>query len=577
MFRSSSLDNARPGITGSVSRAAAAGPAVAAETEPKNGGQTGPLISLTLLALITNLCQAALPLTSFAYAGRLTDASALAGLGLGFSVCNITGVCVYYGMGTGIEVLCSQAFGAEQYRLVGVTFARGTLLTALAFIPVAILWFEMESILLAIGQQANVAHVTGEFSRAYIWGMIPFAVFENLKRCLQAQEEAAAAMVVGILGAVVNVAFHHTTMVVFRMGVYGVGLALSLTGLFMLLALVFSTWAWRLGANGCWSGLCSPDVFKHWDEYLKECGPGLMGVFIEWTSWEATVFFAGLVGEQQLATQVMVLSAYGIVFQFSLAINTGVSNRVGNLLGSGDHNGARKSAWCGVRMAVAAAAISALGLGLGRSEWPRLYGAPDDVLDMIVSITPIYLTAQMIDMVQMGCTGILKGMGYQRIQAKAALGFWLVGVPSSWFLGVYLGWGLQGLWGGMAIAEGPLLLFYIYFLSTADWYRCMEDAATRVDDQSDSNLPEIVPGPLSNAGYDDDSDASSAGGAAADAPTPWRGAAEGRGDEEGGIRAYYSGSGGVAIVRGTSGGERVELPPYWKPREASPLLPMVPI
>lgn len=45
-------------------------------------------------------------------------------------------------------------------------------------------------------------------------------------------------MIVGLLGVLANVAFHHLTMVVLGMGVYGAGLALSLTGMFMLTGLV---------------------------------------------------------------------------------------------------------------------------------------------------------------------------------------------------------------------------------------------------------------------------------------------------------------------------------------------------
>lgn len=33
-------------------------------------------------------------------------------------------------------------------------------------------------------------------------------------------------------------------------------------------------------------------MFKHWRGYLKVCVPGLIGVFIEWTSWEASTFLA---------------------------------------------------------------------------------------------------------------------------------------------------------------------------------------------------------------------------------------------------------------------------------------------
>lgn len=40
------------------------------------------------------------------------------------------------------------------------------------------------------GQQPSVAVGSGLFSRAYLWGMVPYAVFENLKRCLQVSQHA---------------------------------------------------------------------------------------------------------------------------------------------------------------------------------------------------------------------------------------------------------------------------------------------------------------------------------------------------------------------------------------------------
>lgn len=90
----------------------------------------------------------------------------------------------------------------------------------------------------------------------------------------------------------------------------------------------------------------------------------------------------------------MILSAYAIVFQFSLSIGIGTNIRVGNLLGAGDVEGARKAAWCGVRLALLAAATAALGLGIGRGQWPRLYGVSEEVLDRIVGLTPVYVVAQ---------------------------------------------------------------------------------------------------------------------------------------------------------------------------------------
>ncbi len=91
----------------------------------------------------------------------------------------------------------------------------------------------------------------------------------------------------------------------------------------------------------------------------------------------------------------MILSAYAFFgFQFALSISIGANIRIGILLGAGNADGARKASRCGVKLAVIAAALAALGLSLGRAQWPRLYGVPEGVLDMIVDLTPVFVVAQ---------------------------------------------------------------------------------------------------------------------------------------------------------------------------------------
>ena len=51
--------------------------------------------------------------------------------------------------------------------------------------------------------------------------------------------------------------------------------------------------------------------------------------------------------------------------------------------------------------------------------------------------------------------GILRGCGRQEWGAYLNLAcFWVLGLPLCWFLGLYKGLGLIGLWGGLAIATG---------------------------------------------------------------------------------------------------------------------------
>lgn len=66
----------------------------------------------------------------------------------------------------------------------------------------------------------------------------------------QAQNLVMPVMKVTLLGVLANVFFHHVTMVVLGMGVYGAGLALSFTGMFLLAALIAYTWIFRC-VRGC--------------------------------------------------------------------------------------------------------------------------------------------------------------------------------------------------------------------------------------------------------------------------------------------------------------------------------------
>lgn len=58
----------------------------------------------------------------------------------------------------------------------------------------------------------------------------------------QAQEITTPSTVVSMLGILANILFHHFTCNVRGMGVYGAGLALSMTVIFMLFTLLVYIW-----------------------------------------------------------------------------------------------------------------------------------------------------------------------------------------------------------------------------------------------------------------------------------------------------------------------------------------------
>jgi len=101
---------------------------------------------------------------------------------------NITWWSVVYGLATALDTLCSQAFtGAMSVTTVGVHLQTGILVMGIFVVPVSLVWWNGEYLLLALGQDPQLAALSGIYLRYLIPSIVPGFLFECLKRYLQAQ------------------------------------------------------------------------------------------------------------------------------------------------------------------------------------------------------------------------------------------------------------------------------------------------------------------------------------------------------------------------------------------------------
>eukprot|EP01134_Creolimax_fragrantissima_P007562 CFRG7562T1 len=132
----------------------------------------------------------------------------LSSASLAVLVCNITGNCMMEGVSSALEALCSQAYGAKQFALMGVLTQRVILIQTLLAIPVGISWVFTEKVLLILGVDAHLACLAGAYARVLVVGIWPYATFEAIKRYLYAQSlsqpVSIASMVVGFLNPFLN-------------------------------------------------------------------------------------------------------------------------------------------------------------------------------------------------------------------------------------------------------------------------------------------------------------------------------------------------------------------------------------
>ncbi|KAE8721601.1 reticulon-like protein B16-like [Hibiscus syriacus] len=111
----------------------------------------------------------------------------LAGGSLAMGFANITGYSVMKGMATGMEPICGQAFGAKKWTVLSQTFKQTLSLLLLGSIPIILLWLNMESILLSLGQKKTLTSVGKVFLIYSIPELLAQALLSPLRIFLRAQ------------------------------------------------------------------------------------------------------------------------------------------------------------------------------------------------------------------------------------------------------------------------------------------------------------------------------------------------------------------------------------------------------
>ena len=129
----------------------------------------------------------------------------LAAASLASMTAAITGLTIFTGIASSLDTLCSQAHGNGQRHALGLHTQRCLLLELICFIPISIVWLNVETIMLSLKQDPELAYLCGRFLKFYWFGAPGYAIFEALKRYQQAQNIFHASTCVLLITAPLNV------------------------------------------------------------------------------------------------------------------------------------------------------------------------------------------------------------------------------------------------------------------------------------------------------------------------------------------------------------------------------------
>lgn len=436
------------------------------------------LVQYSAPLMVTFMLQYSLTVASIFAVGHIGTVE-LGAVSLASMTANITGFAIYQGLATSLDTLCAQAYGSGRKKLVGLQMQRMTYFLWAITIPIGIVWLLADKILKCIVPESEVAALAGLYLKVLLLGAPGFAAFEAGKRFVQAQGLFSASLYVLCFCAPLNALMNWLFVWKFRWGFVGAPIAVAITDNLLPLGLfIYVRFVSKKGMS-CWNGF-TRKAFHNWIPMIKLALPGLLMVEAEVLAFELLTFASSYFGVRALAAQSVLVTITSIAFQVPFPLSIAASTRIANLIGATLPNAAKTSAKVAGCGSIITGLFNLTILFSLRNVIPKLFTDNEDVTQLASAVLPVCAAFQLIDALATICNGILRGLGRQEVGGYVQVFcYYAVAMPISMGTAFGLGWGLWGLWSGVAVALGLVFGIEGIFLVRTSWENSVEEARRR--------------------------------------------------------------------------------------------------
>ena len=432
--------------------------------------------SLPLMA--TFLLQYSLTVASIFTVGHIGTAE-LGAVSLASMTANITGYAIYQGLATSLDTLCAQAYGSGRKKLVGLQMQRMTYFLWAITLPIGVIWLLADRILDFLVPETAVADLAGLYLKVALAGAPGYAAFEAGKRFVQAQGLFSASLWVLLFCAPFNAFMNWFFVWRLKMGFVGAPLAVAITDNLLPLGLWIYVRFFSKRGMSCWNGF-TKQALRNWGPMVKLALPGVIMIEAEVLAFEILTFASSYLGVTTLAAQSVLATLTSITFMIPFPLSIAASTRVANLIGATLADAAKLTTKVAFVGAVIIGIFNVTLLSALRNHIPYLFTSDPEVIQITSDILPLCAAFQLFDALAALCNGTLRGLGRQHFGGYVQLFcYYLIAMPISFGTAFGLGWGLWGLWTGVALALGLVALIEFIYLGRTDWNRSVEEARAR--------------------------------------------------------------------------------------------------
>ncbi|KAJ4951056.1 hypothetical protein NE237_027888 [Protea cynaroides] len=403
----------------------------------------------------------------------------LSAVAIALSVISIFSYGLLLGMGSALETLCGQAFGAGQVFMLGIYLQRSCIILAVTCVLLCPIYLFATPILELIGQDHDIAVLAGKFAVQIIPQLFSWAITFPTQKFLQAQRKVEVLACIGIAALLLHVFLLWLFIYVFDLALSGAAAAFNISYWAIAIAQMVYVVGW---CKDGWKGFSWLAFNEIWAFIRLSLASAVMLCLEIWYMMTLVVL-AGHLGDAVMAVASIsvCMNLNGWEIMLFIGINAAISVRVSNELGSGHPRAAKYAVFVIVAQSLLIGLFFMVVILATKDDFAIIFTNSKELQRAVSHLAFLLGITMVLNSVQPVISGVAIGGGWQALVAYINLGcYYVFGLPLGFLLGYKLKMGVKGIWSGMLCGTALQTLILLVIIWKTNWKNEAEQALKRV-------------------------------------------------------------------------------------------------
>nr|QBM79491.1 MATE61 [Rehmannia glutinosa] len=412
------------------------------------------------------------------FVGHLGDVE-LSAFSIAISVVGTFAFGFMLGMGSALETLCGQAFGAGQVHMLGIYMQRSMIILLATCVLLLPLYIFATPILKLVGQPDEIAKPAGLYTILTIPQLFSLALSFPAQKFLQSQSKVGVLAWIAAFALISQTFWCWLFVNVLDWGAIGAAVAFDLTNWMTTIAQFVYVVGW---CKDGWKGFSWAAFKEIWAFVRLSLASAVMLCLEIWYIMSIIVLTGNL---DDAVTAVGSLSICmnidGWETMVFIGVNAAISVRVSNELGLGHPRAAKYSVYVTLFQSLLIGILCMIVVLATRNHLAIIFTDSANMQRAVAHLSGLLGITMLLNSIQPVISGVAIGGGWQALVAYINLAcYYIFGLPLGYLLGYVANLGVVGIWAGMIAGVALQTLLLVFVLYKTNWNKEVEKTTERM-------------------------------------------------------------------------------------------------